>query len=316
MITKTHCGTEEEWRALRMQGIGGSDAGALLGYNQYKSPYALWCEKTGTIVSEDISDKEAVRLGNDLEDYVAQRFMEATGKKVRRCNFTLRNDAYPFAHANVDREVVGERAGLECKTTSSWEVLQQCRAGEFPNQWYCQVTHYMMVTGWDKFYLAVICFGHGFYVFEISRNEAEIKALAAAEEDFWALVTNHTPPELDGTESTLDALKTIYADSNEARGSIDLTAVGTAIAIYQNCDRQIKELTQQRDSYKAQIMQFMGDAPKGFYDKYTVSFKSQVRKVFDRAAFERENGIIPDKYYTESASRPFKVTERKEKKLS
>ena len=311
MIEKIQCKTDEEWVALRQKGIGGSDAGALLGLNNYKSPYALWCEKTGKIVPEDISDREAVRLGNDLEDYVAKRFTEATGKKVRRCNYTLKNSDYPFAHANLDREVIGEKAGLECKTTSSYEILQQCREGNYPASWYCQMTHYMMVTGLEKFYLAVCCFSHGFFYFEISRNEAEIEALAAAEEEFWDKVVNDTPPELDGTQSSMEALSVIVGDSNDNRGSIDLTAVGAALAIYSNTDAQIKELTKTRDQYKAQIMEFMADAPKGSYEKYTVSFKTQTRRTFDRAAYEREHGIIPDKYYTESISRPFKLTVKK-----
>ena len=55
--------SKEEWTALRSTTIGGSDAAAILGLNPYKSPYALWAEKTGKVIPEDISQKEAVRLG-------------------------------------------------------------------------------------------------------------------------------------------------------------------------------------------------------------------------------------------------------------
>ena len=190
MITKisTKDMTKDEWLAERRKGIGGSDAAAVLGLNSYTSPYALWAEKTGKVIPEDISDKEAVRLGTDLEDYVAKRFEEATEKKVRRNNFILRNDAYPFAHANVDRLIVGEDAGLECKTTSSYEIIQQLKNGEIPPYWYCQMMHYMMVTGAKKWYLGALAFGRGFFHFEIKRNEAEIEALANAEREFWEKV--------------------------------------------------------------------------------------------------------------------------------
>lgn len=311
MIEKIQYATDEEWRQARVKAIGGSDAGALLGFNQYKSPYALWAEKTGKIVPEDISDREAVRLGNDLEDYVAQRFCEATGKKVRRCNFTLKNSRYPFAHANVDRVVVGENAGLECKTTSSWEVLQQCRAGEYPDTWYAQMQHYMMVGEYEKYYLAVICFGHGFFWFEIKRSDGEIAALEAAEKEFWDMVVSDTPPAADGSEATIDALKTIYAESNDSRGVIDLTAVSAAVKIYSQLDKQISELEKERDSYKAQIMEYMGDAPKGVWDRYTISYKTQQRRTFDKKGYEAANGTIPDSFYTVSSSRPFKVTVKK-----
>ena len=45
--------------------------------------------------TEEINN-EAVRQGNDLEDYVALRFMEATGKKVRRSNAMYRSGEYPI----------------------------------------------------------------------------------------------------------------------------------------------------------------------------------------------------------------------------
>ena len=63
--------SREEWLEVRRKSIGGSDAASILGLNQYNSAYSLWCEKTGKITPEDISSKEAVRLGNDLEQYAA-----------------------------------------------------------------------------------------------------------------------------------------------------------------------------------------------------------------------------------------------------
>ena len=225
MITKvsTKDMSHEAWLERRRLSIGGSDAGALLGLNQYTSPYALWCEKTGKIKPEDLSDKEAVRLGNDLEQYVAERWMEKTGKKVRKSNCFIYNSEYPFAHANIDRDVIGEPAGLECKTTSSWEILQQCKEGNDPDTWYAQITHYMMVTGAKRWYLGVLDLGRGFYEFTIERNEAEIAALAAAEEEFWQKVKNNIPPALDGSEATETALRTILGDSRPGQGA-DLSA--------------------------------------------------------------------------------------------
>ena len=302
----------EEWLAERRKSIGGSDAGSVLGLNEYTSPYALWAEKTGKVIPEDISDKESVRLGHDLEQYVADRFEEETGKKLRRCNYILRNDEYPFAHADVDRLVVGEKAGFEAKTTSSWEILQQCREGKFPDKFYAQCTHYMMVTGLERWYLGVLCFGHGFYWFTIERDEDEIKALASIEEDFWKHVTDKVPPAVDGSESTMEAIKGIYPESRTE--SIDLGAVEDSILLYQAFSAQIDELTAEMNAQKAIIMEFMANAEKGTVGNYMISYKTQTRKTFDRKFYEAENGPIHEKYFTESKSRPFKVTEKKEKK--
>lgn len=302
--------SREEWLEARRRSIGGSDAGAVLGLNPYVSPYSLWCEKTGAVIPEDISDKEAVRLGNDLEQYVAERWMEKTGKKVQRCNFIFYNEVYPFAHANPDRTVVGENAGLECKTTSSWETVQKLRAGEIPDQWYCQCVHYMMVTGADRWYLSALAFGTGFFEFVIERSEAEIRALADAERDFWRHVTEDTPPALDGAESTTEALRAIYRDSVPGT-SVDLSLVGAAVETYTALTKQIAELEQLRTEQENRIKDFMQTAEKGTYGNTTVSWKSSARKTFDKAAYEAAHGKIEDKYYKTTDSRSFRVTVKK-----
>ena len=312
MITKvsTRDMSHEEWLARRRQSIGGSDAGALLGLSQYNSPYALWAEKTGKVVPADISDNEAVRLGNDLEQYVADRWMEATGKKCRKSNSILYNSDYPWAHANIDRQVIGENAGLECKTTSSWEILSQCREGNYPDTWYAQITHYMMVTGAERWYLGVLVLGKGFYEFTIERNEAEIKALAEAERVFFEHVTKNIPPALDGSEATQDALRVIYAESNSGQ-TCDLTGVGNHVQMYTALKARIKEMEKELNEQQAIIMDYMGTAEKGTYGNISISFKTQTRKNFDRKMFEAANGTISDIYFNTSTSRPFKVTTKK-----
>lgn len=86
--TKNMSGTE--WRQARKASIGGSDAAAILRLSDYSSPYTVWAEKTGRIPEKE--DNEAMRQGRDLEQYVADRFCEQTGKKVRRVNAIIKND--------------------------------------------------------------------------------------------------------------------------------------------------------------------------------------------------------------------------------
>ena len=112
--------THEEWLRLRKAGIGGSDAGAICGLNPYASPMSVYYEKT-SLEAEDF-DNESMRQGRDLEDYVARRFMEETGLKVRRSNVMYQSETYPFMLANVDRLISGENMGLECKTASAYSV--------------------------------------------------------------------------------------------------------------------------------------------------------------------------------------------------
>ena len=71
-------------------------------------------------VYKDDKNNYKMELGNKLKSFVASEFMLKTGKKVRNINGILRNDKYPFAIANIDRAVVGEKAFLECKVTNSF----------------------------------------------------------------------------------------------------------------------------------------------------------------------------------------------------
>lgn len=108
--------SREEWLRLRKSGIRGSNAGAVCGLNPYASPMSVFRDKVSEGVEAE--DNESMRQGRDLEGYVARRFMEATGLKVRRSNQMYRSQEHPFMIADVDRIVVGENAGLECKTPS------------------------------------------------------------------------------------------------------------------------------------------------------------------------------------------------------
>lgn len=93
---------KKEWLKYRKQGIGGSDAGAVCGLNPYRTAMQVYQDK----VSEEIEeiDNEAMRQGREFEDYVARRFTEATGRKVRRANAMFYHEKYPFTGA-IRREI-------------------------------------------------------------------------------------------------------------------------------------------------------------------------------------------------------------------
>lgn len=61
ILTAKQAEDRSKWLEFRKEGIGGSDAAAIVGLSKWKSPYQLWLEKTGQVEAEDISDKEVVR---------------------------------------------------------------------------------------------------------------------------------------------------------------------------------------------------------------------------------------------------------------
>ncbi len=307
MINKIPYNSHGEWLEIRSKYIGGSDAGTVLGFDTYKSPYTLWAEKTGRI--EPFSGSIITQVGSYLEEFVAKLFTDETGKKVRRQNATSVNDKYPFACANVDRLIVGEPALLEIKTTNSIPLMKKCRHGEFPEKWYCQMMHYMAVTELKKAYLAVLIECREFKVFELERDESEIEALMNAESEFWEYVKTDMPPETDGTQSTADAVKAIYPQA-ENKDIIDMTGLSGDIAEYVSLKQQEKAIKQLIDRYGNNIKEHMGKAEKGTAGQYTVSWTNKARKTFDEKKFREENRNIDlDKYYKSTEYRQFNITQ-------
>ena len=72
-----------KWLKERQKGIGGSDVGAILGINKWKSPFEVYIDKTEEI-TEIKEAGEAAYWGSILEDQVAKEFALRTGKKVRK----------------------------------------------------------------------------------------------------------------------------------------------------------------------------------------------------------------------------------------
>ena len=210
-LFNTKKATHEEWLAQRKHSIGGSEAGTCVNMNSYDSLISLYSRKKGLV--KDAEDNEAMRLGRDLEQYVAYRFMEATGKKLVNDNFFYLDDEYDFISANVDRRVVGENAGFEAKTMSSFNGYN-IEAGEIPAHYYCQCQHYCMVRGWDYIYIGILVLQKGFYWHKIDRNDDFIKQLRDAEVDVWKnYIEKDIMPDPDGTEASMDTLKEIYPDA-------------------------------------------------------------------------------------------------------
>lgn len=298
--------SREEWLAWRRTGIGGSDAAAVIGLNPFRSRIEVYADKMGMMPEKE--DTESMRLGRDLEDYVAQRFCEATGKKVRRNNFMWCHDEHRCMIADVDREIIGENAGLECKTTQAWggKVIMK---GEIPLTYYVQCMHYMATMGYDRVYLAVLIFGKGFFHFTIERDEDEIAALVAAETAFWRdHVEAGISPDPDGSQSAEQAVDAIWG--NRAQED-ELLMFDFSDDMRELCDLAAaeKEIKRRKDAIKQRLQAALGEHMVGSSDRYVITWRPQERSSIDSRRLYRERPDIYREYLTTSSTRIFKIKE-------
>lgn len=299
----------EEWLERRKKTIGGSDAAAVVGLNAFSSPYSLWAEKTGRVPG--FAGNLATEVGTYLEDFVAKKFAAETGKKVRKINKIIFNPDFSFAHVNIDRDIVGEDACLECKTTSDLN-MKKFRNGEYPSNYYVQCVHTMAVTGIKRMYLAVLIGNRDFRVFTIERDEEEIAALMRQEESFWECVKTDTPPAVDGAPATSDTLKTIYSGANGE--SIELFGRDELFGRYEELTAQKSEIDAEIEKIKQQLMSDLREAESATCGAWSVSWKRQTRKTFDVEAFKEQNPSVKmEPYYKFSASRVMRISKKSEK---
>lgn len=206
--------THQEWLEDRRKGIGGSDVATVLGLNKYKSVYQLWLEKTGQIEVTS-AQSEAAYWGNTLEEVVAEEFSKRTGKKVRRRNRVFEHSKYPFLRANIDRDIVGENAVLECKTANQY-LANEWDEDEIPIQYICQVQHYMNVLNLDYVYFAVLIGGQKFIWKKMERDQELIDMITEKLVEFWTEnVEKGIEPAIDGLKATSDFLTKRYLDTED-----------------------------------------------------------------------------------------------------
>lgn len=200
----------EKWLAAR-QGIGGSDASAVLGLNPYKTNQELWMEKTGQRTAPDISDKDYVQYGHAAEPLLRGLFaLDYPEYKVEYFGDNMiRNEKYPWAHASLDGELIdqdGRHGILEIKTTNILQSMQREKWKEqIPDNYYIQVLHYLMVTEYAFVELRAqlksvwqdqIRISTRDYHIERSEVKEDIELLKKEEEKFWQMVQKKQKPAL------------------------------------------------------------------------------------------------------------------------
>ena len=290
ILADTKTLSHEDWLRIRKKGIGGSDASAVCGLNPWRSPIDVYMDKTKEKV-EDV-DNEAMRVGRDLEEYVADRFCEATGKKVRRLNAVLQHDEHDWMIGDVDRVIVGEDALLECKTANAYSA-DKWADGAIPEQYEIQCHHYIAVTGKKKVYIACLIMGIDFVWRVVERDEDIIRNLIAIERDFWYKnVLEKRLPAPDGSESAGNAIKEMYTASIPQ--TLDLSGMAGRMARYNDIEVLLGSLKAEQEMIKQEIQLQMGEADTALVGNRKVTWKSQKGRVSIDSKKLREE--LPDVY--------------------
>ncbi|MBX5476777.1 MAG: YqaJ viral recombinase family protein [Clostridia bacterium] len=299
--------SRKEWLEWRRMGIGSSDAPAVAGVDAYRTPMAVWLEKTGQVELED-EQSEAAYWGSVLEDVVAREFARRTGYKVRRRLAILQHPRHPFMLANLDRVVTDDapgRALLEVKTTSAY--ANGWSEDRVPDRVMVQVQHQLAVTGYERAYVAVLIGGQRYQHYRIDRDDQLISDLIRIERDFWRLVETRTPPEWDGSDAAAELLKRLYPEA-EAGKTVALPAEAEELLrAYDEAKRAEAEAAERRKEAENRLKALLGSAETGTVGDRRVIWRNVVQRRLDSKRLQAERPDVYEAYLTETAFRRFEV---------
>lgn len=313
--------SREEWLKLRRNGIGGSDAAAVAGLHPYKSPMAVWMEKTGQIELPE-TDSESAEWGLLLEDLVAKKFAEKTGLRIQRSYRLYRHPEHRFMLGNVDRLVTDDkkrRGVLEVKTTSEFnrsdwidsDADDTGEANRIPDHYMIQLQHYLAVLGLDYGFFAVLIGGNKFRYKYVERDERIIKHLIELEGRFWREnVEKMQMPEIDGSESSTELLNHLYPDSRpESRITLPETEdTLNLIRRLHEAREDAREAEERLEALKNQAKILMGENEEAYFQGDKVfTWKTQTRTTLDTKTLKREMPDIYEQFAKTTKTRTFLI---------
>ena len=199
-MTTVSFGTEKEWLAWRMTGLGGSDATIIAGVSRFKRPFELYLEKIGK--RKPSAKTPAMLHGQSLEAKARDAYTLETAAFMPPAN--VANDETPWLHASLDGYDPDNQLILEVKCP--WDIgsFLSAKEGRVPDEYWPQVQHALAASGaqradfWCYFneqgVLLKVDFDPAYWHDE----------LFPAEKRFWSYVTNRDYPLPKGKEERSD----------------------------------------------------------------------------------------------------------------
>lgn len=260
------------FHADRLTGLGGSDLGAILGLNPWRTPYQVYLEKIGE--AQPFEGNLQTRFGTYAEEFVAREYCARTGRQVHRFNAMLRHPTAPLI-GHVDRLVIPDGAkrasyrqeirtdlGLEAKTASAFATGRGSEWGESgtdqcPEYYLLQAASYMALTGCPRWDVAVLFGNQEFRIYRLARD-LELEAMILDEASrFWS---NHVLARVPPDPTSEAEARQRWPRHSEGRVLEADDALLVMLQHLANAKRRGKELAEEEQALKDLILPLLKDA--------------------------------------------------------
>lgn len=321
--------SEDVWLEKRRAGIGGSDSGALLNMNKYATPLSVYIAKKGLLDSDLNKNNQSIKWGKMAEAAIRKGLADDLNLQIETAPVMFKSKDNPFMLADLDglifvpeaREIEGKTVkgigGLEIKTATSRN--QEFGSDEIPDSYYCQVQHYMAVTGLMWFILCVLIDKADGRIYVVPRNDEFINnTLVPAEKSFWNdYVLTDTMPAPTGNKNEAKIIDGIY---KECAADVELPEeVSLLCDEYNLASQEEKAAGERKEIIKEKIkIAIMKASPDADVEKQKIiataggakiTWNRQVMKIADTARLKK-SGLF-DEYCKESTSLVMRITAEK-----
>lgn len=202
--------------AARQTRIGGSDAGAICGKDQYRDAFQVAMRITGQLPPDAaLEENDTIMIGNEMEVVLANIY-EKKNKLELYTPDTIVHPKHEFLAVNIDRRIKGNpRIGIECKNNGLYVTEGWGKPGtdQVPERVLLQVAHAMMLVPEIELFYVLRCYaGNQYQQFIVPRNDDLNAALLGIELEFYANVKAGRIPEPDWhLRTTAPAMKRMFA---------------------------------------------------------------------------------------------------------
>jgi len=260
------------WHEARRTFLGASDAPAVLGISPWATPLDVWASKLN--VGRQFMGNLATDMGHALEELIAQKWSERTGRIYWAPQVTVRHPDPALEHiaASVDR--IADKQGvlpgplaaeelLECKYVGPTTAHQWRSGVPVYVQAQCQVQ--MAVTGAQRVHVCALIVDRAptWETWPIERDDAVIAEIIDRLNAFWRdHVEGQQRPEDDGTwdaDRVARRLEDMYQPPDEANAARLPHELAQTVADIKRTKALIKDLERQVKAAENELRCWMID---------------------------------------------------------
>lgn len=297
----------EEQRKLRVNGIGGSDAAAILGVCQWRSPLEIYLEKIGEV--ESATESAPMKWGSLLEKVILDEYVRETNKEVEESQLTYTHPSHPWMFAHVDGLIKDGKGILECKTASAFQSKNWGEPGtdQIPFNYLIQVAHYLAVLDREYADIAVLIGGNDFRIYRYDRNKDVETKIIEKEKAFWINHVQERIPPMPIRTSDITILP--QTTQEEEKPKIADEEVELVIENILSLQEEIKKNEKKIEELKILVGSFLGNTQQLINSKgdKLITWKYQNVTRFDSSSLKKELPSIYNKFLKQQTTRIFKI---------